>query len=265
MGYDAVAISASDIEIGEEFLEDTLNEGFPWISANLVDENGEPVSTPYVIKTINSLKVAIIGLTETMSPSSKYSTLDYAKPLTRLRKQLTAQSDIIILLSNLQAKVNQVIASQFPEINILISSDKALGKMAPKVVNNTLITQTSSRGKYLGKIDIEWNHGDTWYNDRVLPLAELKKRRTTIETQMTQLGSNKNKANKKRISRLQLQQQRLEKEIETRSLQEAERGDQPYNKHKLRFIPVQPTHTPASIESIVQNIDKAIKEQSAKN
>ena len=248
MGYDAVAISASDIENGEDFLEETLNEGFPWVSANLVDKNGEPVSKPYVIKTINSLKVAIIGLTETLSPSSKFSILDYAKPLTGLLKQLTSESDIIILLSNLQAKVNQVIANQFPEIDILISSDKALGKMAPKVVNNALITQTSSRGKYLGKIDIEWNHGDAWYNDRLLPLAELKKRRTTIETQMTQLGNNKNNANKKRISRLQRQQQRLEKEIETRSAQEAERGDHPYNKHRLRFIPVKPTHATASIE-----------------
>ncbi|MFT5730650.1 MAG: 5'-nucleotidase/UDP-sugar diphosphatase, partial [Desulforhopalus sp.] len=102
MGYDAVAISASDIENGEDFLEETLNEGFPWVSANLVDKNGEPVSKPYVIKTINSLKVAIIGLTETLSPSSKFSILDYAKPLTGLLKQLTSESesDIIILLSN---------------------------------------------------------------------------------------------------------------------------------------------------------------------
>jgi len=263
MGYDAVAISASDIEIGEEFLEDTLNEGFPWISANLVDENGEPVSKPYVFKTINSLKVAIIGLTETMSPSSKYSTLDYAKQLTRLLKQLTSESDIIILLSNLQAKVNQAIASQFPEIDILISSDKALGKMAPKVVNNTLITQTSSRGKYLGKIDIEWNSGNAWYNKRLLPLSELIKRKTTIKSQLVQIE--KNQSNKRKVSRLQRKLQRLEKEIESRSAQEAERGDHPYNKHRLSFIPIQPTHTPASIESIVQNIDKTIKEQSAQN
>ncbi len=266
MGYDAVAVSANDIDSGEDFLEETLNDGFPWISANLVDENGKPVSKPYVIKTINSLKVAIIGLTEPISPSSKYSTLDYLNPLTILLKQLTTESDIIILLSNLQAKVNQMIATQFPEIDIIFSSDTSLGKMAPKVVNNTLITQTSSRGKYLGKLDIEWNHGDTWYNDRLLPVSELKKRRTKIETQLTQLRSNNtNNASKKKISRLQLQQQRLDKEIETRSAQESKRGYRPYNKHKLRFIPVQPTHSPESIESIVQNIDKKIKEQKSTN
>lgn len=263
MGYEAVSISASDIDNSTDFLEETLNEGFPWVSANLVDKQGKPVSKPYIIKTINSLKVAIIGLTETIRPSSKYSTLDYAKPLTIQLKQLTAESDVIILLSNLPEKVNQKIATQFPEIDILISSDTTFGKMVPKVVNNTLITQTSSRGKYLGKLDIEWNSGNAWYNKRLLPFSELIKKRTAIESQLVQIE--KNQSNKRKVSRLQLQQQRLEKEIETRSAEENERGDRPYNKHKLRFIPIQPTHSPETIESIVQNIDKSIKEQSAKN
>lgn len=265
MGYDAVAVSASDIENDEEFLEDTLNDGFPWISANLVDKNGKSVTKAYLLKTINSLRIAIIGLTEKLAPSSIYSTLDYSNSLTILLKQLTTEADIIILLSNLQAKDNLQIAKQFPDIDIIFSSDRSLGKMAPKVMNNTLITQTSSRGKYLGKLDVEWNHGNTWFNDRLRPLAELKKRRITIGTQLTQLGSNKNNANKKRISRLQRQQQQLEKEIVSRSEQESEHGERPYNKYKLRFIPVQPTHSPEAIESIVQNINKSIKEQSSKN
>lgn len=265
MGYDAVAVSANDIDSDEDFLEATLNDGFPWISANLVDKTGEPVAKSYALKTINSLRVAIIGLTETIRPSSKYSTIDYSNPLTTLLKQLTAESDIILLLSNLQAKDNQKIATQFPEIDIIFSSDKSLGKMAPKVVNNTLITQTSSRGKYLGKLDVEWNNGITWHNDRRLPISELVKRKTTIERQLTKLGNNQNDANKKRISRLQRQQQRLEKEIATRSAEESERGNRPYNKHKLRFIPVQPTHSPESIESIVQNIDTNIKEHKSTN
>ena len=265
MGYDAVAISASDIDNGGDFFDETLNDGFPWVSANLVDEQDEPVCKPYIIKTINSLKVAIIGLTETIRPSRKYSTIDYIDPLTTLLKQLTPESDIIILLSNLQGKVNQEIATQFSEIDIILSSDRSLGKMAPKVINNTLITQTSSRGKYLGEIDVEWNHGNTWYNDRRLPVSELLKRKTAIENQLTSLAGIKNNASKKRISRLQRQQQRLDKEIATRRAQENERGNRSYNKHKLRFIPVHPTHSPESIESIVQNIDKSIKEQTTTN
>jgi 2',3'-cyclic-nucleotide 2'-phosphodiesterase (5'-nucleotidase family) len=265
MGYDAIALSASDVMNGDLFLKETLNDGFPWISANVVDNNGQPITRPYILKTINSIKIAIIGLTDTLLVAGQYSTIDYTSPLTTLLNQLTAESDMIILLSNLQANVNQEIAKQFPEIDIIFSSDRSLGKMAPKVVNNTLITQTSSRGKYLGKLDVEWNNGNTWYNDRLLPLSELTKRRAIIEFQLRQLENNTDTSNKKKVSRLQLQQQRLEKEIENRTAQEEENAGHPYNKHRLRFVPVQPTHSPISIESIVENIDKTIKEQATTN
>ena len=266
MGYDAIALSASDVMNGELFIKETLNDGFPWISANVVDNKGQPITKPYIIKTINSIKIAIIGLTDTILVAGQYSTIDYTSPLTTLLSQLTAESDMIILLSNLQTNVNQEIAKQFPEIDIIFSSDRSLGKMAPKVVNSTLITQTSSRGKYLGKLDVEWNSGNTWYNDRLLSLSELTKRRTIIESQLRQLENNSaTSSNKKKVSRLQLQQQRLEKEIENRTAQEEENAGHPYNKHSLRFVPVQPTHSPVSIESIVKNIDKTIKEKASTN
>lgn len=260
MGYDAVAISASDLDNDKNFLKESLKAGFPWISANLIDTKGKPVAAPYVLKTISSLKVAIIGLTDTPRASSRYKTLKYLDPLTPLVKKLTSEADIIILLSNLHRELNQEIATQFPEIAIILSADKSVGKIAPKVVNNSLITQTSSRGKYLGKLKIEWNHGNTWYNTRHLPLSELIKRRTLIETQLTQLVNNANKTNEKRISRLELQQKRIVKEIESRKIQESDHEIHPPNKHSLHFIPVQPTHSPERIEAIVGKIDKTIKE-----
>lgn len=265
MDYDAVAVSASDILNGELFLEETLDDGFPWISANLINKDGQPVTKSHVLKTINSLKIAIIGLTDKVGSPSKYSTIEYQTPLATLLKELTSQSDMIVLLSNLQSTVNQQIATQFPDIDIIFSSDRSLGKMAPKVLKNTLITQTSSRGKYLGKLDIEWNSGNGWYNDRLLPLSQLIKRKASIEFQLTEITKNTNASNEKKISRLQLQQQRLEKEIENRRIQEEERAARPSNRHKLSFIPVQPTNSPKSIESIVQNIDQTIKDQRKTN
>lgn len=260
MDYDAVAISASDLDNDETFFKESLNSGFPWISANLLNKSNQLLTEPYVLKTVNSLKIAIIGLTDPPRASSNYKTIEYLEPLTTLTKQLASETDIIILLSNLRREVNQKIATQFPEIAIILSSDKSVGKMPPKVLNNTLITQTSSRGMYLGKLDIDWSHGTTWHNNRLLPLSELIKRRAVIETQLTQLVNNTNKTSNKRISRLQLQQQRLIKEIESRKQQVNELGDHLPNKHTLRFIPVQPTHSPESIESIVVNIDKTLKE-----
>ena len=198
MEYDAVALSASDIMHGDLFLEETLQDSFPWISANVVDQTGQPVTKSYILKTINSLKIAIIGLTDTLPTDSQYSTIEYNSVLTTLLKQLTAESEMIIVLSNLQSEVNQTIAKQFPEIDIIFSSDRSLGKMAPKVINKTLITQTSSRGKYLGKLDVEWNSGNAWHNDRLLPLSKLIERRATIESQLSQLETNTAESTRKK-------------------------------------------------------------------
>ena len=254
MGYDAVAISASDVQAGGSFLDETLLDGFPWISANLLGENGQPVAPSYVLKTVNSLRIAIIGLTDTLSEEAGYSTLDYQASIPRVLKDIATRCDMVILLSNLADTVNRQIASQYPEINLILSSDSRLGKMSPVVINQTLITQTSARGKYLGKLDIEWNGGGHWYNDRLVPLAELRKRKKAITTQLEQLSPIKNK---KKISRLQLQHKRLDKEINNRMALEGNQAGQA-NRHRLRFIPVQPTNSPKNIEAIVRDIDNMI-------
>lgn len=258
MGYDAVAISASDVDAGTSFLDQTTNDGFPWISANLVDENGLPVAPSHVIKTVNSLKIAIIGLTDNLLSQSKYSIIEYQTPLTTLLKKITPHCEMIILLSNLPAGLNKHIATQFPEIDTIISSDRSRGKMAPIVVNQTLMTQTSSRGKYLGKLEIEWNGSNIWHSERLLPLSHLRKRIATIDSQIAQISQRENnqKTNSnKKISRLQLQKKRTEQEIENRIAVEGENSDQLHNRYKSSFIPVQPTNAPKEIESIVHNID----------
>lgn len=263
MGYDAVAISGGDVNAGSLFLKQTLEIGFPWLSANLVDNNGEAVAPSHLIKTVNSLKIGIIGLTDDITFSDKYSLIDYQPALTDLLKELEADSDMIILLSNFSGDINRRIATEFSTIDIIISADGSLGNMAPEFVGQTLITQTSSRGKYLGTLEIEWNGGKSWYNEKLLPLSELIKREMTLTSALEKLnkfdGEQKNNSEKK-IARLQLQKQRLEKEITRRSVLEAKRGPHPDNKHRLSFIPVQSTNSPQKIEAIVQKIERERKE-----
>jgi 2',3'-cyclic-nucleotide 2'-phosphodiesterase (5'-nucleotidase family) len=261
MGYDAVALSSSDVMAGQLFLEQTFQEGLPWVSANLVDKNGVLVAQSHLIKTVDSIKIGIIGLTDELAVHEEYSTIDYQTALENVLQPIDGQCDMIILLSNFTGGVNKEIAAKFPSIDLILSSDRSLGKMRPLVVNNTLITQTSTRGKYLGTLDIEWHGRGIWYNDRQISLSELRTREKTVSTQLDQLKANKSEQtgkNKKKIARLQIKKQRLEKEIEVRDLQEAKFSGQP-NKHRLRFIPVQPKKSPEDIESIVQEIKRGLK------
>lgn len=262
MGYDAVAVSANDMKGDGLFFAQTLQDGLPWLSANLVDNTGATVAPTHLIKTVGSLKIALIGLTDTISKKNKYSTINYKSALTPLLREIDSQCDIIILLSNLSGDVNKQIGRQFPAINLIISSDKTLGKMAPMVINQTLITQTSRRGKYLGKLEIDWKGSNVWYNKRLRPLAELRKKDAAIGLQLARLSEREHKQRsnlQKRISQLRLQKQRLLKEINSRQIQKAEQAGRPLNQHRLTFIPVLPKNSPREIEAIVEEITNQLR------
>ncbi len=126
--------------------------------------------------------------------------------------------------------------------------------MSPVVINNTLMTQTSSRGKYLGKIDIEWNDGSNWTNDRLPPVSQLEERRKALLDKIDRLAQNESSNIKKQLARLQQQLKRLDKDIAFRLSQESEITG-PTNRHRLSFLPVRPMRTPESIEALVQEIE----------
>jgi len=72
MGYDAAAVGNHDFDFGQEVL---LTNGdaadFPFLTANvtLVDTGDPPgFAQPYVIREVNGVQVAIIGLTTTRTP-----------------------------------------------------------------------------------------------------------------------------------------------------------------------------------------------------
>jgi 5'-nucleotidase/UDP-sugar diphosphatase len=267
MEYDAVAISSLDVAAGVRFIQQTKEKGFPWISANLVDADGKALTSSYVTKRIGTLTVGIIGLTDDIGVNKSFRLLPYQKSLQSTINDINKNCDILILLSNLPGATNKTIAKKFPEIDIIMSSDRTLGNMVPMIVGNTLITQTSSRGKYLGKLDVTWNKGTEWQNDRVILLGELLKREKDISSRLDKMLASDAPASsisKGKVARLQLQQEKLKKEIEKRRLAEPNGTATIYNTKSIRFLPVQPTTAPEDIESIVRTIDADLKKQSKK-
>ena len=63
LGFDALAVGGGDLSAGLELLRETADQGLPWISANLYDSNDKPVFAPFIVKEIDNLSVAIVGIT----------------------------------------------------------------------------------------------------------------------------------------------------------------------------------------------------------
>jgi 2',3'-cyclic-nucleotide 2'-phosphodiesterase (5'-nucleotidase family) len=121
MGYDAMALGGQDMSLGLPVLRQRIAEAeFTVLSANaVVSPTGELVATPYLLRQFDGHTVAIVGL------SGDSGTRDIAvrDPLETTREtvaQLSAQADVIILLSHAGPLTDQQIAEAVPGIDIII-------------------------------------------------------------------------------------------------------------------------------------------------
>ncbi len=154
IGYDFVGLGEDEFNFGQDFLENKINEfTFKVISSNI---NFKGV-LPYVLKTVNGVKVGIIGLSsQEIAQKSKVAVKNFEVSLSELLPQLEEESDIVVLLSSAGSKKNQEIAQKFPQINIIIASGDLDSSSYYEVVGKTKIFRPSFSGKSLGVINLEY-------------------------------------------------------------------------------------------------------------
>ena len=153
--FDATTLGSHQFDEGSKGIVENLNKiNFPILAANVNFEDDKllnPLVIPYLLKnTTSGKKIGIFGLT-TMDivyrshPSAEtifFNPFDKADFIVKILKNLGV--DVIILLSQLGEEMNQMLAQQFLEIDIII--DKPVGTSGKKVekCGNTLIIQSET-------------------------------------------------------------------------------------------------------------------------
>ncbi|MBB6447777.1 bifunctional metallophosphatase/5'-nucleotidase [Bacillus benzoevorans] len=62
--YDAVTLGNHEFNFGLSVLKDIMVQSeFPWLSANIINDDGGYLGTPYVVKVIAGLRIVLLGLT----------------------------------------------------------------------------------------------------------------------------------------------------------------------------------------------------------
>ena len=174
MHYSAIGITSYDLSAGSDFLlylQDTY--GIPFVSMNLISRtNGRTLFRPYIITHLGGIKIAVLGLTD-LNPNSlqndllhDLATLPWQEALQNTLQEVEGAADMIILLSSYPEQVNKNIAGQYKAINLILQAGGSGSNRAPIPAGNALITQTASRGKYVGKIDINWSIDGIWGQDK---------------------------------------------------------------------------------------------------
>ncbi len=174
MGYQAIGIGDDDLSLGKKFLlELSEMSDVPFISSNLIDEDsGKLLFRRYIIKEVNGLKIGIFSLLapEVFSGLSdpRKKGLIIRDPVETAQEtliELGPQTDLIVLLSHLAYPKDLELAQKISGIPIIVGGHSGVHLANAPVIKNTIMLQTSSQGKYAGRLDLTLlNNKTSFYN-----------------------------------------------------------------------------------------------------
>ncbi len=131
-------------------------------------KNGQHVVAPYTIKTINGLRIGILGFTSDRGPQAgdpnitkglKFTngTAEYEKYVKLLRGQ---NVDLVVVISELGLHGNLTLADRIPGVDVILSSDKHEITVKPIVSRHgTLLVEQGMDGQVVGELNIRVKNG----------------------------------------------------------------------------------------------------------
>jgi 2',3'-cyclic-nucleotide 2'-phosphodiesterase (5'-nucleotidase family) len=167
MGGTLAGVGTRDLAAGISFLQQHQKPpAFTWLSLNIVDPaTQKPLFTPVLRRQAGEVKIAVLALTDHTAFENKpgaFQVLNWRDILPDALAKAKQDADFILLLSNYSFVENKEIARSYDAIDLILQAGHAVGNMAPILINRTLISQTETRGKYLGVMDIDWKGHGRW-------------------------------------------------------------------------------------------------------
>ena len=137
---------------------------YPMLAINCYHkETDELVYEPYIIKEVNGVRVAVIGIAATiidkvMPPhfsEGLYFTLGNEELPGYIEKVKNEEkADIVLVMSHLGYPQEVKLAGQVDGIDILLSAHTHNRIYEPSIINDTIIFQSGCHGSFLGHIDL---------------------------------------------------------------------------------------------------------------
>jgi 5'-nucleotidase / UDP-sugar diphosphatase len=165
LGYDAMAMGNREFHYIRSIMKKRREEAsFPILSANLFDMTGtsEKIISPFIIKEIKGIKIAIIGLTvQILPPGSlweKIMKFKFSDPLSTASKytaELRKDVDLIFILSHTGKEMDIKIAEEVPAIDLIIGGHSHTPIEKPLEIGKTLIVQAGYHAKSFGFLKIK--------------------------------------------------------------------------------------------------------------
>jgi 5'-nucleotidase/UDP-sugar diphosphatase len=174
IGYDAVCLGNHEFDNDLQVLKNQMSIAkFPFLSANVLTKDGKYLTTPYIIKNYDGLKVAIFGLTtnETLKIGNPniikdLVILNEVETAKKLIPELRKKADIVIALVHMGIYDDKVegygskwLARNVDGIDIIVDGHSHTYLSRPIKINKTYIVQAADWGRYMGQGIINFENG----------------------------------------------------------------------------------------------------------
>jgi 2',3'-cyclic-nucleotide 2'-phosphodiesterase (5'-nucleotidase family) len=162
-GFDAATLGNHEFDYGwmqvRKFIQ-TAN--YPMVTCNLVGANGQLFTQPYVILTVNKLRVAVIGaMTDTLRDLSEPQLLGewHALPVVATARkyaaELRAKSDLVVLLGHITGQEETQFLNTATEIPVLVTGHLHTGLSQALSRDGRVLVRVKGYGAELGRLELQ--------------------------------------------------------------------------------------------------------------
>nr|WP_242406200.1 bifunctional UDP-sugar hydrolase/5'-nucleotidase [Halostagnicola larsenii] len=179
MDIDAVGVGNHEYDFGADVATDRFEESeFPWVVANLLDDEGEPVPGTERWTTVEAggLTVGVFGLvSETFHSLTDYpeewQVLGYVEGSQEAVDALRDEGcDIVVLASHVSTGVHYMLAAEVDGLDAIVGSHSGVVLEEPAVEDGTIISEFGDEFDHVGSITLD-AEGDLleWQRTTLLP------------------------------------------------------------------------------------------------
>jgi 2',3'-cyclic-nucleotide 2'-phosphodiesterase (5'-nucleotidase family) len=159
MDFSAMVVGNHEFDFGQKILKQRIEEArFPILGANV---GGMPEIKPYVLKEVNGLIVAIIGLTTEETPTTTHPKnveglifSSATDSLQNVLKELGCRADLIIVLSHLGLPADRRLAETVKGVQVIVGGHTHTRIETLMKVDEVIIVQAWEHAKSLGILDL---------------------------------------------------------------------------------------------------------------
>jgi len=185
MKFDAMVVGNHEFDFGQKALLERISEAtFPVLGANIVLD-GQPAENPfkpYVLKELNGIKIAIIGITTEEMPTMTHPKnviglkfLSQVGTTEKYVKELRDKVDLIVVLSHIGYHQDMILAERVMGIDIIVGGHSHTKVERPAIVGKTVVLQAWEHGKVLGVIDISFKDNKiTGVKNKLVDIKQIR-------------------------------------------------------------------------------------------